>query len=104
VGYAAKWDEAAAEYRQTPRTFRFPSSDRPLLDELQALARRCWSVFDLRGYARVDFRVDEDGQPWILEINVNPCLSPDAGFAAALAEQGLTIDDAVQRIIEDAFR
>ncbi|MEY2726745.1 MAG: hypothetical protein RLZZ458_2612 [Planctomycetota bacterium] len=104
VGYAAKWDEAAAEYRQTPRTFRFPVSDRPLLDELQAIARRCWSVFDLRGYARVDFRVDEDGQPWILEINVNPCLSPDAGFAAALTEQGLTIDDAVQRIVEDAFR
>ncbi|MGV2335975.1 MAG UNVERIFIED_CONTAM: hypothetical protein LVR18_18280 [Planctomycetaceae bacterium] len=57
-----------------------------------------------RGYARVDFRVDEDGQPWILEINVNPCLSPDAGFAAALAEQKLTLDAAVQRIIEDAFR
>ncbi|MFM7039339.1 MAG: D-alanine--D-alanine ligase [Planctomycetaceae bacterium] len=104
VGYAAKWDEAAAEYRQTPRTFRFPAADRPLLDELQALARRCWTEFELHGYARVDFRVDEDGQPWILEINVNPCLSPDAGFAAALAEQKLTLDAAVQRIIEDAFR
>ena len=34
---------------------------------------------------RVDFRVDERGRPWILEINANPCLSPDAGFAAALA-------------------
>jgi D-alanine-D-alanine ligase len=104
VGYAAKWDEAAAEYRQTPRTFRFPAADRPLLDELQALARRCWTEFELRGYARVDFRVDEDGQPWILEINVNPCLSPDAGFAAALTEQKLALDIAVQRIIEDACR
>ncbi|MEY3173887.1 MAG: hypothetical protein RLZZ436_1801 [Planctomycetota bacterium] len=104
VGYAAKWDETAAEYRQTPRTFRFPAVDRPLLDELQALARRCWTEFGLKGYARVDFRVDEDGQPWILEINVNPCLSPDAGFAAALAEQKLSLDHAVQRIIADALR
>ncbi len=104
VGYAAKWDETAAEYRQTPRTFDFPSADRPLLDELQALARRCWTEFNLRGYARVDFRVDEDGQPWILEINVNPCLSPDAGFAAALAEQHISPDLAVQRILEDALR
>jgi D-alanine-D-alanine ligase len=103
VGYAAKWDETAAEYRQTPRTFHFPAADRPLLDELQALARRCWNVFNLKGYARVDFRVDEDGQPWILEINVNPCLSPEAGFVAALTQQGLSLDDAVQRIVEDAF-
>lgn len=104
VGYSAKWSETAAEYYQTPRTFAFSSGDRPLLDELQALARRCWTEFQLRGYARVDFRVDEDGQPWILEINVNPCLSPDAGFAAALSEQHTSLDHAVQRIIEDALR
>ena len=48
------------------------------------LAVECWRLFDLAGYARVDFRVDSRGQPWILEINANPCLSPDAGFAAAL--------------------
>ena len=45
----------------------------------------CWRLFGLRGYARVDFRVDAQLRPWILEINTNPCLSPDAGFAAALA-------------------
>ncbi len=52
---------------------------------LATLARRCWALFGLAGYARVDFRVDPDGQPFILEVNVNPCLSPDAGFAAAAA-------------------
>jgi len=58
--------------------------------------------FGLRGYARIDFRVDQDGQPWILEINPNPCLSPNAGFMAALTEAGISFDEAVRRIVADA--
>ncbi len=104
VGQDAKWNESASEYMNTPRKFEFPHSDQALLDELEALARRCWTAFDLRGYARVDFRVDSDGQPWILEINANPCLSSDAGFAAAVQEAGLTFDDVIARIVGDALR
>jgi D-alanine-D-alanine ligase len=104
VGHDAKWSESSSEYHNTPRRFDFPQSDQALLDELEALARRCWSTFGLRGYARVDFRVDADGQPWILEINANPCLTPDAGFAAAVQEAGLSFDEVIQRILADAFR
>jgi D-alanine-D-alanine ligase len=104
VGHDAKWNEHTAEYLNTPRRFTFTHGDQPLLDELQSLSRRCWEVFGLQGYARVDFRVDADGQPWILEINANPCLSPDAGFAAAVAEAGLTFDTVVERILHDALR
>ncbi|MFW8595256.1 D-alanine--D-alanine ligase family protein [Cribrihabitans neustonicus] len=92
VDYAAKWDETAHSYHHTPRRFTFPDSDEPLLARLTALARRAWQVFGLSGYARVDFRVDEDGQPWILEVNTNPCLAPDAGFAAAAAHAGMGYD------------
>ena len=102
VGHDAKWNEHTSEYINTPRKFEFAHSDQALLDELQSLARRCWEVFELRGYARVDFRVDADGQPWILEINANPCLSPDAGFAAAVAQAGLSFDAVVERILNDA--
>jgi D-alanine-D-alanine ligase len=102
VGYRAKWDEDSAEYRGTPRRFDFPSSDAPLLRRLSRLARACWRLFGLRGYARVDFRVDAEGRPWILEINANPCLSPDAGFAAALQRAGIGFPDAVARIIAAA--
>ncbi len=104
VGHDAKWNEVTSEYLNTPRSFSFPASDQPLIDELESLARRCWEVFGLRGYARVDFRVDADGQPWILEVNANPCLSPDAGFAAAVAEAGLNFDAVIRRILADAVR
>lgn len=103
VGFAAKWAEGSFEFDQTPRRFEFPTADGGLLAELRSLALRAWRAFGLRGYARVDFRVDEQGRPWILEINGNPCLSPDAGFAAALARAGIRFPEAVSRILADAM-
>jgi D-alanine-D-alanine ligase len=103
VGYRAKWEKNSYEYNHTPRRFDFPSQDAALLTQLVQMAKKCWQVFGLGGYARVDFRVDADGRPWILEINTNPCLSPDAGFAAAVEQSGLTFTEALERILSDAM-
>jgi D-alanine-D-alanine ligase len=81
------------------RRFADPAADGPLLAELTRLARRCWEAFGLGGYARVDFRVDMDGRPWILEVNANPCLAPDSGFAAMLAQAGIDYGAAMERIV-----
>jgi D-alanine-D-alanine ligase len=51
---------------------------------------------------RVDFRVTADGSPLILEINTNPCISPDAGFAAAAAEAGMEYPALVAAILAEA--
>lgn len=102
VDYRAKWDTDSFEYRHTIRQFDFPVSDTTLLERLKAMSLACWRSFNLRGYARVDFRVDRNGQPWILEINANPCLSEDAGFAAAVSRTGYRYAAAVQRIVEDS--
>jgi D-alanine-D-alanine ligase len=102
VGYKAKWEEDSHEYKNTPRTFDFKESDQPLLINLKSMALRCWNVFGLKGYARVDFRVDETGRPWILEINCNPCLNPDGGFPAAVMQSGLTYTGMIEKIINEA--
>jgi D-alanine-D-alanine ligase len=102
LGYAAKWQPDSFEYRHTPRRFELPAADGPLLAELERLARRAWSLFGLSGYARVDFRVDAAGRPWVLEANANPCLSEDAGFAAAAARANLPLRDAILRILAAA--
>ena len=101
VNYAAKWDEAAFEYHATQRRFDFPAGDNDLLARLNATAKACWRLFDLHGYARVDCRVDGEGHVHVLEININPCLSPDAGFAAAAARAGLDLPAVLQRILGD---
>ena len=90
VDYEAKWAEGSFAFANTPRRFDFPAADAPLVRRLSDLAREAWQLFGLAGYARVDFRVDAAGLPWILEVNVNPCLTPDAGFVATAARAGLS--------------
>lgn len=103
VGYRAKWDPNSFEYHQTPRKFEFSPHDQPLLGRLGELALSCWETFGLTGYARVDFRVDDAGTAWVLEVNTNPCLSPDAGFAAAAERGGLSYTEMVRCIAEAAI-
>lgn len=102
VGYRAKWEETSFEYRHTPRSFDFAPEDAGLLERVEELARRCWDLFDLHGWARVDFRVDEAGDPWILEANPNPCLSADAGFQAAARRAGLSPHEVVTALMRAA--
>ena len=102
IGHRAKWNEGSFEYNNTPRSFSVLEQDRSLVEQLERLALQCWQLFGLRGHVRIDFRVDQEGKPWILEVNTNPCLSPDAGYAAALEEAGVGYDEAVRRIVERA--
>jgi D-alanine-D-alanine ligase len=103
VDYRAKWEPESFEYHNTPRSFDFASYDASLLSRLKDLAGKCWSLFGLRGYARVDFRVDQSGRASVLEVNTNPCLSPDAGFAAAAERAGIEFNEVIKRIVEDSI-
>ena len=102
VGYAAKWHDDSFEARNTVRRFVDPVSEAALCAELGRLSLQCWAIFQLRGYARVDFRVDAAGKPGVLEVNANPCISPDAGFAAALEKAGISYADGIGRIVAAA--
>ena len=102
LDYEAKWNTASFAYTHTPRTFALPAADAPLAGRLRELARACWRLFGLGGAARVDFRVDAAGRPWILEVNANPCLAPDAGFAAALREARIPYAQAILALVDAA--
>lgn len=98
VGYRAKWDENAFEYTHTPRVF--PDDLPPAV--VAALHRdvlRCCQLFQLRDYGRVDIRLDAQLAIHILEVNANPCLSPDAGFCAAARHRGLDYKELVGRLL-----
>ena len=104
VDYSAKWEADSFEYRNTCAVHRFPPKDGALIDRMRAIACECWESFGLGGYARVDFRVDAAGQPWVLEINCNPCITPgESGFLSAAGFSGLTFDDVVRRIATEAL-
>lgn len=104
VDYRAKWIEDSFEFQNTSRTFDIPAEDKPLLDKLIGIGRDCWRLFHLRGYARVDYRVDAANQPYVLEVNANPCISPDSGLFAAVEQTGLNYTQMVEKIVLDSIR
>jgi D-alanine-D-alanine ligase len=101
VGYAAKWDENSEEYKQTNRFFGTLENNTVLKKRIIEICESCWKAFNLKGYARVDFRVDINDNIFILEINGNPCIADDSGFVAALKYAGYRVEDMVKRILED---
>ncbi len=104
LGYKSKWDEDSFEFKNTLRTFDLGKSGDKIFSQLAYLSKRCWHTLDLRGYARVDFRIDENENPFILEINANPCISPGSGFYAACEYAGIRFTQAVDRIVKDAWK
>ncbi|MBN2891265.1 MAG: ATP-grasp domain-containing protein [Bacteroidales bacterium] len=103
VSYTAKWDEESFEYKNTIRTFDISDSDSGLISDIKKVVLKCWKVLNLRGYARIDLRVDSNNIPYVLEANANPCISADSGFYAAALKSGFTFKQVVKNIIDDAL-
>ena len=104
VGYAAKWDDASSDSLQILRVFGTEAKEPALARDLSDLACETWRVLGLKGFARVDFRLDASGAPMILEANPNPCLDPKSGFAVAAAEANMSYGDCVALILQSAQR
>lgn len=101
LNFASKWDPGSFEYSNTIRTFDLPAEDGELVRQMKVISLRCWDLFELRGYARVDFRVDALNRPLVLEVNANPCIAPDAGFVAACTRGGISYRNMIERIVSD---
>lgn len=102
MGFASKWVEDTFEYDNTARTYETKEEDNELHRQIDVIARCCWKVFQLQGYARVDMRVDTHGNIYVLEVNANPCIAENSGFYAASLKAGYTFADVVHRIVERA--
>jgi D-alanine-D-alanine ligase len=101
VDFKAKWEMESFEYINTVRKFPGDSINPQLISKLKETAIACWQLFGLKGYARVDARTDSNDNVFVIEINANPCISPDGGFVAATREAGYLFIDVLQRIIND---
>ncbi len=76
--------------------------DEETTTHVQDLARRAFSAIGCYDCARVDFRLDNDGNFHILEINSLPALGPRGSYVRAAKEAGLDFADLVNRLVEEA--
>lgn len=102
VSFEAKWVAGSPDDVGTRPVCPAPLSPRQTRD-LQQLAVRAWEVMDGRGYARVDVRLNDDGLPYVIDINPNPDLSLDAGLARQARVAGWSYDELIGSVVEEAL-
>lgn len=73
-------------------------------EKLQHVARRVYRALGLSGYARIDLRVDANGQIYVLEANPNPQVSRDEDFAESALKANWSYGDLLQELLNLAIR
>lgn len=102
VSYRSKWETGSDEDLGAKPNC---PADLPedLANELIVIARAAWSVVRGEGYGRCDFRIDQSGRPWLLEVNANPDISPTAGLARMAGVATIGFADLIRRICDQAL-
>lgn len=99
--YASKWDEASPDYGATRSVGA--SVGPVLLARLTNATRRAVRALGMRDYGRVDYRIDEHGRPFAIDVNPNCDLSADGGFMRAASRAGLSHADTIRAIVASAL-
>jgi len=102
VSFAAKWEPASFEYIGTPVICPAVTSE-ALTQQLRATALCAYQVTGCAGYARVDMR-ESDETLYVLEVNPNPSLAADAGFARSARAAGYDYPGMIHRILSFALK
>jgi D-alanine-D-alanine ligase len=68
-------------------------------ERVQHIAKRAYKALDLSGYARIDFRMDDEGRVFVLEANPNPNLAYGEDFAESAEVAGISYERLLERIV-----
>lgn len=98
ITYRGKWDA------HDPLDHNYPAElDNGLQKRIEKIALKAFKEIGARDYARVDIRLAENRRPYVIEVNANPLISPEAGFATAAEISGLKYKEVIQTILESAL-
>jgi D-alanine-D-alanine ligase len=73
-------------------------------ESIQHLCKRAFRALELSGYARIDLRLEDNGNVWVLEANPNPQIARGEDFAASAEKVGWSYETVLQRIINLGMR
>jgi D-alanine-D-alanine ligase len=94
-----KWD---LEYQKKIGIKTGPAENLPegAAERIHDLSKRIYGILGLNGYARMDFRLMEDGKIYLMEPNPNPDLGRSEDFAQSAKQAGMEYEHLVQRILD----
>ncbi len=102
VTYEGKWSPESIYYKFTKPNC--PAEiDEQTKNIVESAALKAFKILNCRDYARVDIRLSEKNIPYIIEVNPNPDISSDAGFARAAKAAGMNYSDLIKSIANFAL-
>ncbi|WP_321394567.1 ATP-grasp domain-containing protein [uncultured Desulfuromusa sp.] len=98
VCFDSKWSPQSSAYKGTIPVCpaKLTEAETQLVSKVSLLA---FKLFGCRDYARIDIRL-RNQTPYILEVNANPDITPDAGLARAAGAAGLAYAQLIEQILE----
>lgn len=75
-----------------------------LKNKISELALKTYRAVECRDFGRVDFRVDNEARPYVLEINPLPSLSTEDVFMVIAKSIGVSYQEIIGKILESAFK
>ncbi len=97
--YAAKWLPEESVYQATVPVCPAPVRQ-AVCARIRELAMAAHCAVGAPPYARVDFRMDERGRLYVIEVNPNPDLSPDTGIAIQADAAGMEYAGLIEAILD----
>lgn len=102
VTYDSKWIAESVYYEHTKP--KCPADlDKKLKKKVEAISMEAFQALGCRDYARIDIRVNKSGKPYVIEVNPNPDISEDSGFARAASAKGLNYAELLYTIANFAL-
>lgn len=103
ITYEAKWSPDSVYYKNTVP--RCPAQlDKKLKEKIEAMAWEAYNALECRDYARVDIRLSAKNIPYVIEVNPNPDISPDAGFIRSAAAAGIPYEEVLYQLTGMALK
>ncbi len=97
VTYDGKWIENSTYYNHTKPVCPAKLSVK-IKNKIEKIALQAYRVMNCRDYARVDIRLSKENIPYVIEVNPNPDVSSDSGFARAAAAAGMNYSQLLETI------
>jgi D-alanine-D-alanine ligase len=103
ASWEAKWGDdgagAGAQFAGTRSVFPVDLTA-DLLERMKTIAVEAFHALRLRDYARIDLRVTESEEIFVIEVNPNCYLERESEFARAAAEDGMPYPDLIAHIVD----
>lgn len=103
ISFGAKWDPHSPDFYSMDSVCPAQDLEPELEASIHEIASQAYRVIGCRDYARIDMRIDEEGEVYILEVNPNPDLADGAAYMQCASASGRTFEQTIAEIIGMAW-